>query len=139
MENRQHIQISKDVLRDKRLSNNDIGVYLAIGKYMNKDTKTAFPSQNTLVSDTGLALQTVRSCIKKLEDRNAFKIEKEGRKNIYVFSKEENFEMFDFEFLNKEDLSLSEKVLQKNLSIIYLKWDGITIKIEKYGLIQILI
>ena len=76
---------------------------------MNKDTKTAFPFQNTLVSDTGLALQTVRSCIKRLEDHNAFKIEKEGRKNIYVFSKEENFEMFDFEFLNKEDLSLSEK------------------------------
>lgn len=109
MENRQHIQVSKEILKDKRLSNNDIGVYLAIGKYMNKTTKEAFPSQSTLMSDTGLALQTVRNCIKKLKDCKAFEIKKEGRKNIYIFSKDENFEMFDYEFLNKKDLSLSEK------------------------------
>lgn len=109
MNDRQHIQISKDILKNTELSNNDIGVYLAIGKYMNKDTKEAFPSQSTLMADTGLALQTVRNCIKKLEKAKAFEIEKRGRSNIYKFSKEENFEMFDYEFLNKQDLSLSEK------------------------------
>lgn len=109
MEDRQHIQVSKEILKDKRLSNNDIGVYIAIGKYMNKETKKAFPSQSTLMSDTGLALQTVRNCIKKLEKCKAFEIEKEGRKNVYKFSENENFEMFDYEFLNKKDLSSSEK------------------------------
>ena len=74
--NRQHIQVSSEILKNKNLSNNDIGVYLAIGKYMNKDSKEAFPSQATLVKDTNLALQTVRSCIKKLEDAKAFEIEK---------------------------------------------------------------
>lgn len=109
MENRQHLQVSSEILKNKELSNNDIGVYLSIGKYMNKETKEAFPSQSTLMADTGLALQTVRNCIKKLEKAKAFEIEKRGRNNIYKFSKEENFEMFDYEFLNKEDLSLSEK------------------------------
>ena len=109
MENRQHIQVSSEILKNKNLSNNDIGVYLAIGKYMNKDTKEAFPSQATLVKDTNLALQTVRNCIRKLETAKAFEIEKRGRNNIYKFSKDETFEMFDYEFLNKQDLSLSEK------------------------------
>lgn len=109
MENRQHIQVSSEILKNKNLSNNDIGVYLAIGKYMNKDTKEAFPSQATLVKDTNLALQTVRNCIRKLKSAKAFEIEKRGRNNIYKFSKDETFEMFDYEFLNKQDLSLSEK------------------------------
>lgn len=77
MENRQHIQVSSEILKNKNLSNNDIGVYLAIGKYMNKDTKEAFPSQATLVKDTNLALQTVRSCIRKLKAAKAFEIENE--------------------------------------------------------------
>lgn len=108
MGNRQHLRVSNDILNDKNLKPNDIGVYLAIGKYMNSD-KIAYPSQATIVKDTGLALQTVRSCIKHLEDRNAFEIKREGRKNIYKFSPEENFEMFDYEFLNKPDLTNSEK------------------------------
>lgn len=111
-EKRQHVELYHDVLKNKELSTNDIGVYLMIGKYMNNDNKQAFPSQSTLMADTGLALQTVRSCIKHLEKANAFKIIKSGRKNIYQFAEKEekkNFEEFDYEFLNKKDLSLSEK------------------------------
>ena len=106
MEKNQHLRISTEILRNRELSNNDIGVYLAIGKYMNKDTKEAFPSQTT---DTGLSLQTVRNCIKKLHAAKAFDIRKEGRKNIYIFSQDETFEMFDHNFIDKSDLTSSEK------------------------------
>lgn len=109
MKNIQYIKLSNDVLKDKELSANDIGVYLAIGKYMNGKTKIAFPSQATIVKDTNLSLQTVRSCIKRLQEHNAFEVKKKGKLNTYQFSKDERFESFDMHFLKNEELSTSIK------------------------------
>lgn len=104
----QHFQASKEVIKNTDLSLNDIAVYLKIGKYMNKDTREAFPSLQTIADETKLSIPTVRTCIKKLETAEAIQVTRKGRLNRYLFLKHELFEKFGHKFLNNENLSAQE-------------------------------
>ena len=109
MENKQHIQLPNDLGDVDFIKPKDQLVYVAIKKFMNKDTKEAFPSLNTLHNITKLSINTIRDCIDRLIDSGFIEVRKEGRKNIYKFLKYDTYEPFSFKFLEKDDLSPEEK------------------------------
>lgn len=104
-----HVQLPNDMTTDANLTPQDLLIYVAIKRYMNKDTKEAFPSLQTICSKSGASVNTVRKCIANLEKEKYFTITKEGRKNIYTFSDYKKFEPFSYDFLDKEDLTFTEK------------------------------
>ena len=104
-----HVQLPNDMTTDANLTPQDLLIYVAIKRYMNKDTKEAFPSLQTICAKSGASVNTVRKCIANLEKEKYFTITKEGRKNIYTFSDYKKFEPFSYDFLDKEDLTFTEK------------------------------
>ena len=104
-----HVQLPNDMTADANLTPQDLLIYVAIKRYMNKDTKEAFPSLQTICTKSGASVNTVRKCIANLEKEKYFTITKEGRKNVYKFSEYRNFEPFSYDFLDKEDLTFTEK------------------------------
>lgn len=104
-----HVQLPNDMTTDANLTPQDLLIYVAIKRYMNKDTKEAFPSLQTICAKSGASVNTVRKCISNLEREKYFTITKEGRKNIYTFSDYKKFEPFSYDFLDKEDLTFTEK------------------------------
>ena len=104
-----HVQLPNDMTADANLTPQDLLIYVAIKRYMNKDTKEAFPSLQTICAKSGASVNTVRKCITNLEKEKYFTITKEGRKNVYKFSEYKNFEPFSYDFLDKEDLTFTEK------------------------------
>lgn len=107
--NKQHVQLPNDMTINENLTPQDLLIYVAIKRYMNKDTKEAFPSLQTICAKSGASINTVRKCISNLETQEYFKIEKRGRQNYYIFSDYQNFEPFSYDFLDKEDLTFTEK------------------------------
>ena len=55
----QHIQVPRMHLKEEGLITIDPYVYACIKKFMNSETKEAFPSNKTLVEVTGLASKTI--------------------------------------------------------------------------------
>lgn len=108
-ENKQHVQLPNNMTKEGILNPQDLLVYVAIKRHVNKDTKEAFPSLQRLCQLTGASINTVRKCISRLEENGHIKIEKRGRQNYYTFSQYENYEPFSYEFLDKEDLTFQEK------------------------------
>ena len=105
---KQHIQLPNNM--SDKLSPKDLLIYLYIKSYANGQTWEAFPSLETLHQDSGAAINTIRSCIKNLVDAGKIEIRREGRKNIYKFLNfNDGFEPFSYNFLNKKDLTFSEK------------------------------
>lgn len=107
--NKQHVQLPNDMTVNENLTPQDLLIYVAIKRYMNKDTKEAFPSLQTICAKSGASINTVRKCINNLEAQDYFKIEKRGRQNHYIFSDYQKFEPFSYDFLDKEDLTFTEK------------------------------
>lgn len=107
--NKQHVQLPNDMTVNENLTPQDLLIYVAIKRYMNKDTKEAFPSLQTICTKSGASINTVRKCINNLEAQDYFKIEKRGRQNYYIFSDYQKFEPFSYDFLDKEDLTFTEK------------------------------
>lgn len=84
-------------------------IYIAIRRYMNKSTLEAFPSYATITKDTGAAAKTIKKCVDNLVKENYLQTRREGRKLIYTFNNKKQFEPFSYEFLDKPELSFTEK------------------------------
>lgn len=84
-------------------------IYIAIRRYMDKTTLEAFPSYATITKDTSAAAKTVKKCIDNLVREGYLETRKEGRKIIYKFNNKKQFEPFSYDFLDKPDLSFTEK------------------------------
>lgn len=84
-------------------------IYLAIRRYMNKQTKEAFPSYAKITEDTGAAAKTIKKCVDNLVKEGYLEIRKDGRKIIYKFNNKKQFEPFSYDFLDKPDLTFTEK------------------------------
>ncbi len=84
-------------------------IYIAIRRYMNKSTLEAFPSYATITKDTGAAAKTIKKCIDNLVKENYLQTRREGRKLIYTFNDKKQFEPFSYEFLDKPELTFTEK------------------------------
>ena len=108
MDNKQHVQLPKE-MSQKDLTPQDQLVYLAIKKYMNKDTKIAHPSLSTLKNDTGASIITIRKCIDSLVKKDYITVIQEGRRLKYIFSEYNGFEPFSYDFLDRKDLTFTEK------------------------------
>lgn len=107
----QHVQLPNDMTNDTEVKPKDLLIYVCIKKFMNKDTKEAFPSQQTVADLAGVSRPTVKKSVDLLVKYGYMSIRKEGRKNIYKFNSYKNFEPFSYDFLEKEDLDSSEKAL----------------------------
>lgn len=105
----QHVQLPNNMTDVSDISPKDLIIYLTIKKYMNKETKEAFPSLQTISSDSGAAINTVRKCINNLISAGYLEVYKVKRMNHYRFKKYNAFEPFSYAFLDKKDLSFTEK------------------------------
>lgn len=127
----QHVQVSdstsNNITSEKKSSNTkkhytDLLVYSVLKMSMNKDSKKSFKSLKKISEETNMSIGGVQAAIKRLEESNdIFKI-KEGTRNAYKFNeKSENFEMYDFSFLNNTNLNNLQKsfyiAIQKHLYI----------------------
>lgn len=105
--NKQHVQLPNNMT--EKLTPQDILIYLTIKRYMNGETKEAFPSLETIKMKSGASIPTVRKCIDNLKAAKYIEVKKQGRQNIYKFLQWDKFEPFSYDFLDKEDLTFTEK------------------------------
>lgn len=111
MNNKQHVQLPNNMTHNDDINPKDLLVYTTIKRYMNKETKSCFPSINTIVEKSGVSKPTVLKSIDKLQKANYIKVGKIGRNNLYTFNSYKNFEPFSYEFLDRTDLTTGEKAL----------------------------
>lgn len=105
----QHVQVPNNMCRNTGLEPFDILVYANIKRYMNSDTKEAYPSRDTLKRVIGSRADRIKDSITKLNGKY-LTVYKKGKKNIYSFQKPyKGFEPFSIEFLDKTDLTPTEK------------------------------
>ena len=102
-----HIQISNNIKFKPPYVLHDALVYAYLRSYMNKDTKSCYPSIATLKKDTELNERTIAKSIKSLNNQDLISIRKEGKKNVYTFTDPSlnNFEPFSYEFLSSLKIS----------------------------------
>ena len=105
----QHVQLPNSMTDSLEISPKDLIIYLTIKRFMNKDTKEAYPSLDTISKISGASVNTVRKCIGNLEKEGYLEVTKINRKNFYKFKKQDNFEPFSYAFLDKQDLTFTEK------------------------------
>ena len=84
-------------------------IYVAIRRYMNRQTMEAFPSYAIITKDTGAAAKTIKKCVDNLVKENYLQTRREGRKLIYTFNNKKQFEPYSYDFLDKSELSFIEK------------------------------
>jgi len=106
---KQHIQLPNNMTQGTELTPKDLLIYVCIKKHQNKDSKTCFPSLETIMKLSSSSKPTVLKAIDNLKRLNYIEVTKEGRKNVYSFNPYKNFEPFSTDFLEKEDLSANEK------------------------------
>lgn len=111
METKQHVQLPNNMTINDELTPKDLLVYVTIKKYMNKISKSCYPSIATIVEKSGVSKPTVIKAINKLKELNYISVEKMGRNNLYVFNSYKNFEPFSYEFLDNTNISTEEKAL----------------------------
>jgi DNA-binding MarR family transcriptional regulator len=126
MKNLQHIQVPQGMTKHKEIKPRDMLIYANIKKYMNNETKEAFPSITTIANISGISRPTVIKSIKILEKYKYITIRKEGRKNIYKFTPYKYFEPFAMQFLEKKEIdSLEKSVLIALQEFMYKDVEGV--------------
>lgn len=107
----QHVQVPDPVKEKKELKPIDYLVYANIRRYMNKDTKTCWPSLATIAKDCQCSVPTIRTSIKRLHKEGLLDIiKRKGQSDMYRFKELlKNFERFTPEFLDNPELTPEEK------------------------------
>lgn len=97
-----HIQVSNDIKFKPPYVLEDSLVYAYLKSYMNKDTKSCYPSLATLKKDTLLNERTISRSLASLQDQGLIVITKQGKRNVYTFTDVllNSFEPFSYEFLS---------------------------------------
>lgn len=110
MDNKQHVQVPTMNLVEEGLTYSDPFIYACIKKHMNNETKQAWPSNSHLTKISGMTNKTITESIKRLEKAGYISVKREyGKPNIYTFNEYKKFEIFSYEFLDREDLTPREK------------------------------
>ena len=84
-------------------------IYLAIRRYMNRDTMESFPSYARITQDIGAAAKTIKKSVDNLVREEYLQTRRDGKKIIYKFNNKKQFEPFSWDFLDKPDLTFTEK------------------------------
>lgn len=104
--NKRHVQLPTE---KSDLEPKDQLIYLSIKRFMNSETKTAFPSLKTISEVSGASIPTIRKSIERLEEADYIKVHKKKRGQEYEFNPYKSFEPFSYEFLDKKDLTFTTK------------------------------
>lgn len=107
-ENKQHVQLPNN-MGSADLTPKDQLIYLSIRRFMNGKSKIAFPSLEKIHQVSGASINTIRKSITSLEEKNYLKVIKNGKKQEYHFNELKAFEPFSYEFLDRTDLTFTEK------------------------------
>lgn len=84
-------------------------IYVAIRRYMDKKSMEAYPSYAKITEDTGAAAKTIKKSVDNLKEEGYLNTRKDGRKIVYIFNNKRKFEPYSYEFLDRKDLSFTEK------------------------------
>ena len=84
-------------------------IYIAIRRYINKETMEAYPSYATITKDTKAAAVTIKKCVNNLIREKYLNTRREGKRIVYIFNNKKKFEPFSYEFLDRRDLTFTEK------------------------------
>nr|DAF63693.1 MAG TPA: helix-turn-helix domain protein [Podoviridae sp. ctz6O13] len=104
-----HVQVPNDMCHKYELNPLDMLVYANIKRFMNRETREAWPSILTLQKVTGLGRDRLLASIDRLNGKY-FKFLYVNGKRRYLFPhKNRRFEPFSLQFLDKQDLSPLEK------------------------------
>jgi ABC-type phosphate transport system ATPase subunit len=108
------IELPIKMIENKKLNLKDLLIYLNVKKYINNNTRSCYPSINTIIKDSGVSKVTVIKCLSRLEEEHCIKIIKKGkrgmkRNNIYIFLPYKNFEVFSEKFLEANGIDTNEK------------------------------
>ena len=108
--NKHHVQVPNDMTeQNNSLKPGDLLIYATIKRHMDKDTKTCYPSLNTIAAESGASINTVRSSIQNLINTQYIEVSQKGRGKLYKFLKWDKFEPFSYDFLDNKKLSFKEK------------------------------
>ena len=111
----QHVEVPHNMRISDNLDYKVQYLYLRLKKYMNGQTKSCYPSLETLSKDSGISVSTIRKYLKILEEHGHIEIRKrKGRfGNEYIFNTNSDlytgFEMFSMEFLDTPIIENREK------------------------------
>ena len=106
--NKQHVQLPNN-MGNSDITPKDQLIYLSIRRFMNNKSKIAFPSLEKIKEVSGASINTIRNSISSLEEKEYIKVFKRGRGQEYHFNELKAFEPFSYEFLDKPDLTFTEK------------------------------
>lgn len=97
-------------------------VFAQIKRFMNKETRTCYPSVGTLKKMTDLSPRFINDSIHRLEQYGLLQItRRQGTSNLYYFPPEtDQFEMFSDEFL---DMKLPPKVKEYYMKLQKILYD----------------
>lgn len=108
--NKQHVQVPNDMTeQNNSLKPGDLLIYATIKRHMDKNTKTCYPSLNTIATESGASINTVRASIQNLINTQYIEVTPKGRGKLYRFLKWDTFEPFSYDFLDNKKLSFKEK------------------------------
>ena len=106
--NKRHVQVPNDMTIAHVISPKDLLIYTAIKRYANNNG-VSYPSLKRISDDSGASINTVRKSISILEREGYIEVDKSKKNNIYHCKKYDNFEPFSYEFLDKKDMSFTDK------------------------------
>ena len=91
-------------------------VFAQIKRFMNKDSRTCYPSMDKIKEKTDLSVRFINDSIHRLEEFGLIQVtRRKGTSNLYYFPPEtDQFEMFSEEFL---DMKLPPKVKEYYMKI----------------------
>ena len=104
-----HVQVPNNMCKTHELEPFDLYIYATIKRFMNGETREAYPSLATLRRVTGCGQERITRSIGRLAGKY-FGVYYRGRKRVFVFARKyRGFEPFSYEFLDKGDLTPMEK------------------------------
>ena len=107
--NKQFVQVPNLDLKEKGLEMKDLVVYAYLRKHYNNTTKDAFPSFSLLVEESGISKPTIMRAVDRLEAAGYIEVKKDKKVNHYKFSDINKFEIYSFDFLDDQSLSVNDK------------------------------
>ena len=108
--NKRHVQVPNDMTEQNiYLKPGDILIYATIKRHMDKETKTCWPSLDTISRESGASINTVRASIQNLVNAEYIEVQPKGRGKLYRFLKWDKFEPFSYDFLDNKKLTFKEK------------------------------
>lgn len=125
MEEKKHLQLPNELIKTDSILPKDLLVYLAIKRFEDWDTHTAYPSLQSIAKACGCTIKTVSTAIKRLISTGYLEVENRSKGKKYTFKKYKNFEAFSLDFLDNENLSFTEKAYLAAQQQYLIKTDNI--------------